>query len=231
MPNIVQDAYKTALLLMDEEGMLPQHNCKRCGKPLNADGGHPAELYLGTYTGFCYQCERSGVWVLEIHADGARRLSYPPDCPSHRRDRREFWAYQDCIDCKGAGHHYVHQDLRWGGGYLSYCETCFTRFYANPLRKLYDEAYHLAFDACQRAFEAAVREKYGIPKKFKTFGNPLERPRKNHYCMTDNQVKECYPIALACRDINHVLVEIARRELWDSLIVKQAEFGIDEADL
>ena len=39
------------------DGMYPQHECSGCGKLLNADGGHPAELYAGTYTGLCYECE------------------------------------------------------------------------------------------------------------------------------------------------------------------------------
>lgn len=30
------------------DGMLPQHGCKGCGRVLNKDGYHPAELYAGT---------------------------------------------------------------------------------------------------------------------------------------------------------------------------------------
>lgn len=40
-------------------GPIGSIHCNRCGKPLNKDGGHPAELYAGTYTGLCYGCQNS----------------------------------------------------------------------------------------------------------------------------------------------------------------------------
>ncbi len=121
---------------MNWDDMLPQHNCKRCGRPLNADGGHPAELYAGTYTGLCYACEREGPRVVKAYgADGAQRISYPPSCPSWRRDREEYIAYPDCRECKGTGRIYVDRPWRSGGGYYKSCDRCLGRFSGHPGRK------------------------------------------------------------------------------------------------
>jgi len=121
---------------MTWDGMLPPQDCQRCGKPLNADGGHPAELYAGTFTGLCYTCEREGPYVVKTYsADGARRISYPPSCPSHRRDREEHIAYPDCHQCKGTGRITVDRPWRTGGGYHKPCDACLQRFSAHPGRK------------------------------------------------------------------------------------------------
>jgi hypothetical protein len=111
-------------------GMYPADwTCKACGKVLNADGGHPAELYAGTYTGLCYGCERGGPYVVPDSElpDGARRVSWPPACPSWRRDRTEHWAYPDCEDCKGQG-----ARMRYGrnGQWTEGCRSCLTRVMA-----------------------------------------------------------------------------------------------------
>ena len=67
------------------DGMLPQHPCKWCGKLLNQDGYHPAELYAGTYTGLCSSCESFGPRILQEFYDGCKLISHPPSTPSHRR--------------------------------------------------------------------------------------------------------------------------------------------------
>ena len=130
---------------MTWDGMLPQQDCQRCGKPLNTDGGHPAELYAGTFTGLCYKCEREGPYVVKTYsADGAQRISYPPSCPSWRRDRVEHIAYPDCPQCKGTGRIYVDRPWRTGGGYHKSCDRlsacvpaqagCLERFSGHPGR-------------------------------------------------------------------------------------------------
>jgi hypothetical protein len=124
-------ALERAYAPMDKStGMYPADwTCKACGKVLNADGGHPAELYAGTYTGLCYGCERAGTYVVPDSElpDGARRISWPPACPSWRRDRTEHWAYPDCEDCKGKG-----ARMRYGrnGQWTEYCRPCMTRVMA-----------------------------------------------------------------------------------------------------
>ena len=103
---------------MDSYGMLPQHGCKQCGKALNADGGHPAELYAGTYTGLCYQCERSGVrLVYTARLDGCQSWEFPPHCASWRRDRERFLAYPECEICSGKGRLWVGRSDAQGGSY------------------------------------------------------------------------------------------------------------------
>lgn len=119
-------------------GMLPQHACKKCGKPLNSDGGHPAELYLGTYTGLCYPCQNAGPYVKATHEDGAVEISYPPHNPAWRRDRVTFTAYLDCEDCGGYGRRYESRSFGAGGGYYAYCKTCIERFMNYPKRQRFE---------------------------------------------------------------------------------------------
>lgn len=104
-------------------GMLPAAPCARCGRPLG-ESGRPAELYAGTFTGLCYGCERTGPYPAGHLPDGAVRFSYPPHCPSWRRDREEFWAYPDCADCGGAGCHWQYRNSVMGGSYRTHCAPC-----------------------------------------------------------------------------------------------------------
>ena len=121
---------------MTWDGMLPPQNCQRCGKPLNGDGNHPAELYAGTFTGLCYGCQNERPYVTKVYAaDGAQRISYPPHCPSWRRDREEYTGYPDCPECGGKGRMYVDRSWRSGGGYHKSCERCLERFSGHPGRK------------------------------------------------------------------------------------------------
>jgi len=131
---------------MSWDGMYPKGlKCEKCGKTLNEDGGHPAELYAGTFTGLCYGCERQGPYlVATFKIDGCQVISYPPDCPSHRRDRTEKYAYPDCEECQGAGRLYVSRSFAQGGSYYRYCRACLDRFCKQPLRAAYEKEWDVA---------------------------------------------------------------------------------------
>lgn len=137
-------------------GMYPSTwTCRGCGCPLNADGFHPAELYAGTYTGLCYDCERKPFFVASTYAlDGAMRVSYPPSRPSWRRDREEFVAYADCETCGGGGIGSV--DSLRGSTYRHYCAACHDRFYAHPLRdRAIRHRQHL-YEAAERVWQSEL---------------------------------------------------------------------------
>jgi len=132
---------------MEWDGFPPEGvklKCDRCGVELSGrDGDRPAESYLGTYTGLCYTCQNAGPYVVETFFDGAKRLSYPPSCPSWRRDRELYTAYGDCPTCKGSGTQWW---TSYPSGYRSYCEACFKRFINHPVR------------VADRAFEDEVND-------------------------------------------------------------------------
>lgn len=119
----------------DKDGFLAPHNCKKCAKPLQGMGsGRPAELYAGTYTGFCYECQNGGDYVFLTEKDGSKHISCPPSCPSWRRDRETFIAYDDCAACKGTG--YSWKNNRYDR-YRSYCEPCLNKHSNNKFRIKY----------------------------------------------------------------------------------------------
>ena len=121
---------------MDSQGMLPKHCCKNCGKPLNADGGHPAELYAGTYTGLCYSCERGPAFVYKIDPlDNVQHWDFPPHCPAWRRDREYFIGYAGCPKCSGTGAIMISRPDGQGGNYRKQCEICSDKYYTHPLRQ------------------------------------------------------------------------------------------------
>jgi len=127
----LREAYKAAG--MDENGMLPEGlRCKQCGKVLDEGGMRPAERYAGTYTGLCDACTRAPAFVIEEDpTDGARRWSYPPQCPSWRREREEVVAYADCPTCKGTGR--VRETVYgWRGHWdsiMTQCDDCSKRYW------------------------------------------------------------------------------------------------------
>jgi hypothetical protein len=150
---------------MDDRGMLPaEWVCLRCGKPLDADGGRPAERYAGTYNGLCYPCTAAGPYVTEVAVpDGCRRLSYPPSCPSWRRDRETELAYPDCGRCLGTGRYTWAQSGR--GRSRTSCEACRARYYAHPLRQAADRWLGLTRAASEAAFQAALDRAAGVPRR------------------------------------------------------------------
>ena len=120
------------LTMHPKTGMYPQHTCRQCHKPLNADGGHPAELYAGTYTGLCYQCEGGAAYRVHTNpVSGAETWSHPPHCPSWRRDRETFLHYDGCEHCRH-GRIMVYRPGPQGGSYPKQCESCSQKHYRHP---------------------------------------------------------------------------------------------------
>lgn len=149
------------------DGMLPEGaKCKKCGKLLNADGGHPAELFLGTYTGLCYSCERSGPYTVGVFKlDGAVKISYPPHSPAWSREREEYTGYPDCPDCQGSGRRYVSRPLyrggsyySYGGSYYSYCRRCHETFWDHPRRKRHSRTANRLYEELGRLREKLDKE-------------------------------------------------------------------------
>jgi hypothetical protein len=138
-------------------------DCLGCGKRLNADGNHPAEIYAGTFNGLCYGCTKAGPYVKQVAAlDGCRKVSWPPHCPSWRRDREEFYAYPGCGTCQGLG---------VGGrgtsvGAISYpiqCKPCLGRYCAHPLRQM-DQRYRtLLRERAEGAWRRELHRLAGVP--------------------------------------------------------------------
>lgn len=115
---------KLAFAGMNKNGFFEGLKCKKCNEPLQGErSGHPAESYAGTYTGLCYECQNSSSYVIETYANGAKLWSHPPHCPSWRRDREEFVAFNDCQECHH-GRIMISRSYGQGGSYPEYCRSC-----------------------------------------------------------------------------------------------------------
>lgn len=149
--------------LMDGHGMLPADwCCLRCGKQLNADGGHPAELYAGTFNGLCYGCTSADHYVARVSLlDGAMMISWPPSCPSWRRDREEHIAYPGCASCKGTGVQGLGSSVG-GGTYHEYCRECLARYFSHPVRELDSRWRNQLAQAGDRAFQVRMTRAAGL---------------------------------------------------------------------
>lgn len=145
---------------MDSRGMLPAQPCKQCGKPLNVDGYHPAELYAGTFTGLCYRCERSGERLIHTaKLDGAQTWEFPPHCPSWRRDRERFIGYADCTTCKGKGRLWIGRSDAQGGSYSAQCEPCSKRYWNHPTREWKQRRFSQIGQAAQNLYLAELKKR------------------------------------------------------------------------
>ncbi len=112
-------------------------NCVSCNSCLSGpDGPRPAETYGGTYTGLCYACERGPRMIVGRWACGAVKWSYPPSCPSWRRDREEYVGYSDCKKCNGDGCKWISRSDGDGGSYRAYCSDCSKRWHEYPARTI-----------------------------------------------------------------------------------------------
>lgn len=175
----MKDALREVFRDMDPAtGLFPAGwQCLGCGKTLNADGGHPAELYAGTYTGLCYGCERKPSYIQGTYTlDGALLLSYPPHAPSWRRARESFTAYVDCGTCEGRGR--LMKRGQWEQ-YPVQCQMCFERFYGQPLRRWASQRESRIRRAAQNVYEAVLRRArlYGLAKRGKAPSDRLDALR------------------------------------------------------
>lgn len=119
--------------MLGPEGGVP---CNQCKKPLNPNGHRPAELYAGTFTGICYSCQNKPAICIKVELlDKAGHWEFPPYRPSYRRDRESYVGYGDCNDCDGRGSKVVSRPDSQGGSYRTYCNTCFSRYHDQPMRK------------------------------------------------------------------------------------------------
>jgi len=157
----------------DEHGMYPQHPCKECGKPLNEDGGHPAELYAGTYTGLCYSCQNKGAFKVETLKSGALYMSHPPHCPSWRRNREfKIW-FENCDNPEC--HHgavTISRCYSQGGPYPIQCKTCRARHEAHPStqednKKLAADRIFLANLYYKKALQAQAESDHSMHPQYK----------------------------------------------------------------
>ncbi len=149
--QMLQDAYAA----MDAQtGMFPaEWRCKVCKKTLNANGLHPAELYAGTYTGLCYTCEQKPYYVAKTYAlDDAMILSYPPSCPSWRRNRETYYAFGECPACKGTG---ITSALY--ANHREQCKDCLNRYFTHPLREWADRRRTQIYSAAENVWHAEVQ--------------------------------------------------------------------------
>jgi hypothetical protein len=141
---------KLAKMTSRNEYMYEGATCKRCGVVMGGrfDGigwDRPAEIYAGTYTGLCDKCMYEKDYTVKEYGCDAKLISVPPDCPSWRRNRKEFIAYSDCETCKGSSWVWKRSGA-WGERYKAQCETCWRKYYDHPrrmFRRKYIEAERL----------------------------------------------------------------------------------------
>jgi len=159
------DPFGGIYAVMDRHGMLPDDIfCVRCAKPLNAGGRRPAELYAGTFTGICGGCMNEGAYVVEVAVlDGCRKVSWPPDQPSYRRDRRKHLGYEGCPDCQGMG--VASYGESTFGRYRESCKACLARYSEHPVRVAADRWLRRCMDSCQAAFDVAMDQAAGVPAR------------------------------------------------------------------
>lgn len=161
----VVDRWQQALsdLDMGPDGLFRvELHCLRCGKLLNADGNHPAEVHAGTCNGLCYACTSASPYVESVAIlDGCRKISWPPHCPSWRRDREIHYGYLDCPGCKGLGAAGYHG---WGSAAQT-CKPCSERFFGHPARALASDYSRKLRESAQRAFTARLHTALGLPRR------------------------------------------------------------------
>jgi hypothetical protein len=158
------------VLGMDDSGMFTAElNCLRCGKVLNADGNHPAEVYAGTCTGLCYGCTKEGTYVTEVAVlDGALRVSWPPHLPSWRRDRESYYAYAGCETCGGQGVEQNTSDgriARSSGCWGVQCRACLDRYVNHPARALDQDYRAMLYRSAQAAAQRLMLRSAGLPAR------------------------------------------------------------------
>lgn len=158
MTNIIEETIRKAFRDMDPiTGHFPSWPCQGCGKELDGENGrNPAETYAGTFNGLCYACTAAAPFVVSIaELDGARDVSWPPHCPAWRRDREDFYAYEDCEICDGMGatRAYRTRSIVSGGGpFWERCPSCGPRYWNHPRRRWLQAREDLLARAAQARF-------------------------------------------------------------------------------
>jgi len=179
---------------MSWNGFLPEGTkCEQCGTVLKKD----AESYAGTFTGLCRVCENISVRIEKVFFDRAVRKSYPPHCPSWRRDRNQFIAYEDCPECKGTGKKTITRGMAYGGSYLINCSSCSYKFYRHPLRVWKSERFDRIQEKGQSSYLTLLKKNkiYIKAKKGEAPDDKIEELKKFiHVKMErlDKRLKELY---------------------------------------
>ncbi len=158
----VETAIKTAYKDMDVNGMYPSDwACLGCGAKLNADGGHPAELYAGTFNGLCYSCTAKPRYLERVHLlDGAYEWNYAPHCPSWRRDREREIGFPDCAECQGFGVAGFRSHHR-----RSSCKSCWDRYIKHPERVSFWQRMRETRRAADVRYNRLLQEHAGCKKR------------------------------------------------------------------
>jgi hypothetical protein len=158
--TVINDTLDQAYEHLDRDGMLPgAWQCQRCGKQLNADGNHPAELYAGTFNGLCYPCTNGSKYVEGTRlVDGGTVWNYPPHLPSWRRSRETYVFFWDCEQCHGEG-------VRPSWDNTARCPTCSKRAYTYGPGHDHHDYRRRALDAAQARFERRLAAHLKLPKR------------------------------------------------------------------
>lgn len=142
-------------------------HCLMCGRLLNADGNHPAEIHAGCYNGLCYGCTKAPAYIAEVAVlDGCQRVSWPPSCPSYRRDREKFYGYPGCEACQGMGVGGTSSSLG-GGLYRKQCQACLDRYTGHPLRAMDNRYTDMVMRRAQDIYYARLKQEAGVPRRCK----------------------------------------------------------------
>lgn len=149
---------------MSWDGMLLKGTiCKGCGKELNADGTHPAELYAGTYNGLCYPCTGSKPYVVDKVEGGCKSTSHPPHCPSWRRDRETYIWNPECDNTKcEMGKIRVSRSHASGGPYTIQCDKCYKVWNDSPEKVVERDREKKELDELLESFVIGKKESYEI---------------------------------------------------------------------
>lgn len=124
---------------MSWDGFIPDDviiPCKFCGNNLESkDSGYPASRYFGTLNGLCNKCTYSCPFLKKRYSDEAEIWSFPPHCPSWRRNRETYIKYNSCKNklCNH-GSVYISRPDAYGGSYLIQCSTCSQKYYTHWTR-------------------------------------------------------------------------------------------------
>lgn len=185
---------------MGWDGMLNVKYCTKCGGELNPDGARPAEVYAGTYTGLCYNCERAGAYVVRVHEDGAREISYPPSSPSWRRSREEYIGYLDCEECGGSGFRWEHRAHPQGGSYRGYCSECLKRWVMHPKRARMSKLNDWIWSAVTAAWNCFIEDHKDLEQGSPEYDAEVEKMRERWRAAVKHAARLCSTLV---QDLEH----------------------------